>query len=98
MSAHHHHHGALRGVKALAFDVFGTVVDWRTSVEAELRAPAPAGTAVDWARFAADRRASYTAFTSGLRAGETSTRTTATAWPSCCARGGWTRARPRSTS
>ncbi|KAI5860260.1 haloacid dehalogenase [Durotheca rogersii] len=27
---------ALRGVKALTFDVFGTVVDWRSSVEAEL--------------------------------------------------------------
>lgn len=27
---------ALRGVKALTFDVFGTVVDWRSSVEKEL--------------------------------------------------------------
>lgn len=29
---------ALKGIKALTFDVFGTVVDWRTSVEAELKA------------------------------------------------------------
>lgn len=28
---------ALRGVKVLTFDVFGTVVDWRSSVEAALR-------------------------------------------------------------
>ena len=28
----------LRGVKALVFDVFGTVVDWRTSVASEVEA------------------------------------------------------------
>lgn len=28
---------ALEGVKALTFDVFGTVVDWRSSIEAELK-------------------------------------------------------------
>lgn len=33
MSASDHPPDALKGVKALTFDVFGTVVDWRTSVE-----------------------------------------------------------------
>ena len=36
-------------VKALTFDVFGTVVDWRSSVIAEARALGKAkGLSVDW--------------------------------------------------
>jgi 2-haloacid dehalogenase len=40
-------------VKALLFDVFGTLVDWRTSIIGEARAVlGPLGVAVDWAAFA----------------------------------------------
>ena len=39
----------LDGVKALTFDVFGTVVDWRGSVRDALAAWfAPRGTTRDW--------------------------------------------------
>lgn len=45
---------------ALVFDVFGTVVDWRSSVVAEGTARgARLGLAVDWAAFADDWRAGY---------------------------------------
>jgi 2-haloacid dehalogenase len=44
-------------VRALVFDVFGTVVDWRTSVTEEARAISGArGERVDWAAFADDWR------------------------------------------
>jgi len=45
----------------LAFDIFGTVVDWRTSLIAELFAIGDAHgvTNVDWASFADDWRAAY---------------------------------------
>jgi len=51
---------ALRDVKALTFDVFGTVVDWRTSIirEGELLANRK-GLAVDWPRFADSWRGGY---------------------------------------
>lgn len=40
-------------VKALFFDVFGTLVDWRGSMVRELRATfSPLGVAIDWAAFA----------------------------------------------
>ena len=43
----------LSGVQALAFDVFGTVVDWRASIIAEGEALAgEKGLTVDWAAFA----------------------------------------------
>ena len=47
-------------VKALFFDVFGTVVDWRTSVarESELGAR-PKGYALDWLAFADAWRDEY---------------------------------------
>jgi 2-haloacid dehalogenase len=48
------------GVKALFFDVFGTLVDWRTGIareaEAHLR---PLGYALDWLAFADAWRAQY---------------------------------------
>ncbi|TDZ13240.1 (S)-2-haloacid dehalogenase [Colletotrichum spinosum] len=70
---------ALPDVKALTFDVFGTVVDWRGSVTAELSSRAAAklasGTldpaaaqnlaAVGWAAFAQEWRDSYKHFTAG---------------------------------
>jgi len=40
-------------IKALTFDVFGTVVDWRESIIREGKALARAkGLDVDWAKFA----------------------------------------------
>jgi 2-haloacid dehalogenase len=48
-------------VKALTFDVFGTVVDWRSSVAREAEAMlAPMGHALDWGAFADGWRARYT--------------------------------------
>lgn len=50
----------MKRVKALIFDVFGTVVDWRTSVEAELKALGDKhGIEADWAKFAQEWRTSY---------------------------------------
>lgn len=47
---------ATGAVKALAFDIFGTVVDWRSTIIAEGEA---SGIALDWAQFADDWRAGY---------------------------------------
>ena len=51
----------LAAVKALAFDIFGTVVDWRTSItrEGQLLQQRLALPAQDWAAFADDWRAGY---------------------------------------
>ncbi len=50
----------LAGVKALTFDVFGTVVDWRSSIIREGEAFGKArGLGVDWAAFADRWRAMY---------------------------------------
>jgi 2-haloacid dehalogenase len=50
----------MAGIKALTFDVFGTVVDWRTSVAREAeRLLAPKGLALDWGGFADRWRALY---------------------------------------
>jgi 2-haloacid dehalogenase len=47
-------------VRALAFDTYGTVVDWRRSALAELeRFGAARGLAVDWAAFLAEWKARY---------------------------------------
>ena len=52
---------ALRRVRALTFDVFGTVVDWRTSIvrEGQMLQRRLALPAQDWAAFADDWRAGY---------------------------------------
>jgi 2-haloacid dehalogenase len=47
---------SLARVRALAFDIFGTVVDWRSTIIADGQS---SGIAVDWARFADDWRAGY---------------------------------------
>ena len=48
------------GVKALVFDVFGTVVDWRGSIIHELETLGrQKGLSADWARFADDWRGGY---------------------------------------
>lgn len=57
--------------RALAFDVFGTVVDWRSSVIRELSAFGEAhGLQRDWAQFADDWRAGYPTAMERVRTGE----------------------------
>src|SRR5262245_65499465 len=57
-------------VHALLFDVFGTVVDWRTSLIEDLSAfAAGRGLKVDWAAFADDWRALYQPAMEEVRAG-----------------------------
>jgi 2-haloacid dehalogenase len=61
----------LDSVKALAFDVFGTVVDWRRSIIREGEALGRAkGLSVDWARFADAWRGLYQPMLSRVRNGE----------------------------
>lgn len=59
-------------IQALIFDVFGTLVDWRTSIIAELRAfGAERGLAhVDWDGFVDDWRAAYVPAMERVRTGE----------------------------
>jgi 2-haloacid dehalogenase len=58
-------------VKALVFDVFGTVVDWRTSLIREMNALAGRkGLAVDAAKFADAWRAGYSPSMNRVRTGE----------------------------
>lgn len=58
------------GVKALVFDVFGTVVDWRGSIIRELEMLARAkGLSADWARFADDWRGGYQPAMQRVRSG-----------------------------
>ena len=62
---------ALKTVKALAFDVFGTVVDWRGTIIREGRALDRAhGLRVDWPRFADAWRAGYAPAMQRVRSGE----------------------------
>ncbi len=59
--------------KVLAFDVFGTVVDWRSSIIGELEMFGERhGLAEDWATFADDWRAGYPAAMDRVRSGELS--------------------------
>ena len=59
-------------VKALVFDVFGTGVDWRTSIarEGEVLARRKDITHVDWLEFADDWRAGYGPSMNRVRRGE----------------------------
>lgn len=58
-------------VRALAFDVFGTVVDWRSSVTAELEEFGRRhGLSRDWASFADDWRAGYAPAMDRVRRGD----------------------------
>lgn len=58
-------------IKALTFDVFGTVVDWRSSVAREAKAAlAPKGIALDWSAFADRWRAGYVPAMARVRKGE----------------------------
>ena len=59
------------GVKALIFDVFGTVVDWRGSIIEEGNAWSRSkGLNIDWARFADRWRAGYAPAMNKVRKGE----------------------------
>lgn len=59
------------GVKALFFDVFGTVVDWRTSIIRELEEFGRAhATQADWAAFADDWRGMYQPSMDAVRRGD----------------------------
>lgn len=62
----------LSSVKALGFDVFGTVVDWRTSIIREGREFAEANgiSGIDWEQFADDWRARYQPSMARVRDGE----------------------------
>jgi 2-haloacid dehalogenase len=59
------------GVKALVFDTFGTVVDWRGSIIAEGNAWGQTkGLSIDWARFADRWRNGYAPAMEKVRKGE----------------------------
>lgn len=62
---------SLSRVQAVIFDVFGTVVDWRTSISRDLTAfGANRGiTGIDWVRFADDWRALYQPSMDEVRSG-----------------------------
>ena len=58
-------------VKALVFDVFGTVVDWRSSIIHEGQSLGAAkGISNDWESFADDWRGKYRPFMDKVRGGE----------------------------
>ncbi|HUK09959.1 MAG TPA: haloacid dehalogenase type II [Stellaceae bacterium] len=61
----------LKSVKALVFDVFGTVVDWRSSIIRELEAFGRGkGVAADWTRIADEWRGGYHPAMDRVRKGE----------------------------
>src|SRR5918911_1946686 len=61
----------LTSVKALFFDVFGTVVDWRTSIARESEAVLkPKGHALDWLAFADAWRDEYQPAMEEVRSGK----------------------------
>src|SRR4029077_18266711 len=61
----------MASVKALVFDTFGTVVDWRTSVAREVEALAKRkGVTLDGAKFADAWRAGYAPSMNRVRSGE----------------------------
>ncbi|HWA62108.1 MAG TPA: haloacid dehalogenase type II, partial [Caulobacteraceae bacterium] len=58
-------------IRALTFDVFGTVVDWRSSIAREAEAlMAPKGIVRDWGAFADGWRARYVPAMQKVTAGE----------------------------
>jgi 2-haloacid dehalogenase len=62
---------ARTGIQALTFDVFGTVVDWRSTIIREGKALGKAkGIETDWARFADAWRAGYGPAMNRVRKGE----------------------------
>jgi 2-haloacid dehalogenase len=63
--------GGMAQIRALTFDVFGTVVDWRAGVAREAEAMlAPKGHALDWGDFADRWRARYVPAMARVTSGE----------------------------
>lgn len=61
----------LTNIRALTFDVFGTVVDWRTSIAREAEAMlAPKGRQLDWGAFANAWRRQYQPAMDVVRSGQ----------------------------
>src|SRR5438477_13012902 len=61
---------AMEHIKALFFDVFGTLVDWRSSIARETRTIlAPLGVAIDWEAFADAWRGEYQPAMESVRSG-----------------------------
>jgi len=61
----------LKNVKAMTFDVFGTVVDWRSSISREVKSIAsPKGVDIDWNNFADKWRDGYGPSMNKVRTGE----------------------------
>jgi 2-haloacid dehalogenase len=61
----------ISSIKALTFDVFGTVVDWRTTIIRECtRVGRSKGIKLDWAKFADAWRAGYAPAMNKVRTGE----------------------------
>jgi 2-haloacid dehalogenase len=61
----------MQPVRALVFDVFGTLVDWRTSIAREARAVlAPLGVETDWLHFADAWRDQYQPAMEAVRSGK----------------------------
>jgi 2-haloacid dehalogenase len=64
-------HAQPQGVKALVFDTFGTVVDWRASIIAEGASwGKEKGISIDWGRFADRWRSGYGPAMNKVRKGE----------------------------
>src|SRR5262249_13645868 len=64
---------SLNGLKALTFDTFGTVVDWRTSIISDFRAfGRRKGINIDWEAFTDEWKTCYRAGMDAVRSG---------AWP-----------------
>jgi len=60
----------MHDLKALVFDVFGTLVDWRTSIARQAREVlSPHGVAIDWQGFADAWRAQYQPAMDEVRSG-----------------------------
>jgi len=60
-----------QSIKALLFDVFGTVVDWRGSITREMQGVGDAkGLQADWEQFAQDWRALYQPAMEKIRSGD----------------------------
>jgi 2-haloacid dehalogenase len=61
----------MKDIRALVFDVFGTLVDWRGSIAREAEALlAPRGVKLDWAAFADAWRAQYQPAMQEVRSGK----------------------------
>jgi 2-haloacid dehalogenase len=60
----------MNDIRALFFDVFGTLMDWRTSIAREARAClSPLGISIDWAEFADAWRGEYQPAMDEVRSG-----------------------------